>query len=195
MVYEREVCKREVSDGTRTRNLPLRRRMPYPLGHGDASDNNTSSHSHNFGKNTTTNKYTRFNNSYTCYHTHGRPLQPHDTLTLIPPINCCLTARQPSSTFRPFKVNGWRNWLSWDSLTVAAHKQQQLGSSWCAIWMCGWFVRNVDVRPHTTPYARSGHVSGRDPSVDRRSEQTRGDNRSQAAAVPNEWSAGEWPEA
>ena len=26
-----------VSDGTRTRNLPLRRRMPYPLGHGDAS--------------------------------------------------------------------------------------------------------------------------------------------------------------
>ena len=25
-----------VSDGTRTRNLPLRRRMPYPLGHGDA---------------------------------------------------------------------------------------------------------------------------------------------------------------
>lgn len=32
------ICQRhkEVSDGTRTRNLPLRRRMPYPLGHGDA---------------------------------------------------------------------------------------------------------------------------------------------------------------
>jgi hypothetical protein len=27
--------KREVLDGTRTRNLPLRRRMPYPLGHED----------------------------------------------------------------------------------------------------------------------------------------------------------------
>src|SRR6218665_1727460 len=35
------MAKREVFDGTRTRNLPLRRRMPYPLGHEDTIAHHT----------------------------------------------------------------------------------------------------------------------------------------------------------
>ncbi len=47
--------KREVLDGTRTRNLPLRRRMPYPLGHEDIITTYCPTHNHKQTSTNTTN--------------------------------------------------------------------------------------------------------------------------------------------
>ena len=66
--------KEKVLDGTRTRNLPLRRRMPYPLGHEDT----TTALTHNTHK-ITTHATTIHTLHYTTQHAH--PQTTHTTQT------------------------------------------------------------------------------------------------------------------
>ena len=46
MTFHEKYVKRIVYDGTRTRNLPLRRRTPYPLGHADTISIISNTHDH-----------------------------------------------------------------------------------------------------------------------------------------------------
>ena len=46
MTFHEKHVKRIVYDGTRARNLPLRRRTPYPLGHADTIYINSNTDDH-----------------------------------------------------------------------------------------------------------------------------------------------------
>ena len=60
--------KAKVFDGTRTRNLPLRRRMPYPLGHEDTTRGTHHTHNHTNDTQHTHNKQQTTNNKQQTTH-------------------------------------------------------------------------------------------------------------------------------
>src|SRR5687768_6092051 len=105
-----------VFDGTRTRNLPLRRRMPYPLGHEDTRVLAHTLHKHiqtnrthtTHNKRTTTqphththNKHTRANNSTPRTHntTHTPKATPTNTI-----IRLSRNASPPSPSLPPHRA-------------------------------------------------------------------------------------------
>ena len=73
VLWIRRWQKQKVHDGTRTRNLPLRRRMPYPLGHADTMWGRHHTHKQIRAHANTTHIHPNNTTNLHHLHTHNNP--------------------------------------------------------------------------------------------------------------------------